>query len=94
MVEVCQDFLEIVKYICASKYDFTMWTDNFNGNVGIYINADNKAVDICQYMSPISDGSYVPIGLNIMYKNNGIKTYEEGGNAKERWEEIVNFLQK
>ena len=84
MVEVCQEFLEIVKYICASKYDFTMWTDKFNGNVGIYINADNKAVDICQYMSPISDESYVPIGLNIMYKNNGIKTYEEGGNEKER----------
>lgn len=94
MVEVCQEFAEIVKCICASKYNFTMWTEKFNGNVGFYIKIGNKEVDICQYMSPVSDNNYIPIGLSVMYKKNNIKTYKDGGSAKERWKEIINFLQE
>lgn len=98
-IDVCEEFVGITKEIVKSGMDFTMWTDTFNGNVGINIKNENgDLVDVSQYMSPYTDNNgemkVRPIGLSILYKTrNGSKRYDEGCDVESFIKEIKTFLQ-
>ena len=99
-IEVHEDFTKIMKELVKRDIEFKMWTDSFNGNVGINITGKNgNKVDIAQYMSSTdereTDGRYkcVPIGLSVMYKTKlGRKVFDEGNDVDAFLSDIIAFI--
>lgn len=101
-IDVCDEFIQITKKLVKKDIEFKMWTDDFNGNVGINITGKNgNKVDISQYMSPVEydekTDKYrcVPIGLSIMYKTQiGRKTFDEGNDIDRFLSDILRFIEE
>lgn len=101
-IGVCNEFIQIMKELVKKDIEFKMWTDDFNGNVGINITGKNgNDVDISQYMSPIEydekTNKYreIPIGLSIMYKTQiGRKTFDEGNDVDRFLSDILEFIEE
>lgn len=94
------EFVQIMKELVKKGIDFNMWTDDFDGNVGINIIGKNgNMVDISQYMSPVAYDAKtdryreIPIGLSIMYKpKNGRETFDEGNDVDSFLLHILEFI--
>ena len=101
-INVRNEFIQIMKELVKKDIDFKMWTDDFNGNVGINITGKNgNKVDISQYMSPIEYDKktdkyrVIPIGLSIMYKTQtGRKTFDEGNDVDGFLSDILEFIEE
>lgn len=94
------EFIQIMKELVKKGIDFNMWTDDFNGNVGINIIGKNgNMVDISQYTSPVryddKTAKYrvIPIGLSIMYRTKmGSDTFDEGNDVDGFLSDILEFI--
>lgn len=98
-IKVCDDFIQMMRELVKRDIEFQMWTDNFNGNVGINITGKSgNNVDIAQYMSPIATSDEEikmrPIGLDIQYKTKlGSKHYDEGNDVESFLSDILKFIE-
>lgn len=94
------EFVQIMKGLVKKGINFNMWTEDFEGNVGINIIGKNgNMVDISQYMSPVEydakAGKYrvIPVGLSIMYRNKmGSDTFDEGNDVDGFLSDILEFI--
>lgn len=99
-IKVCDDFIKMMRELVKRDIEFQMWTDSFNGNVGINITGKNgNNVDIAQYMSPISisdeEIKMHPIGLDIKYKTKlGSEHYDEGNDVESFLSDILKFIEE